>query len=85
MSLEKVPRTGSAIPLKRYGFTLTKPKFRDVLSFIYNIGAKECPLIREFFAKIMEDFGCDVEIEPDLQLLQGESYIHKILALMKRR
>ena len=34
----------TALPLKRYGFTLTKSAFRDGLCISYNIEAKNTPL-----------------------------------------
>ena len=33
--------------------------------------------IRDNFAKLMQDVCYDVTVEPTLQLLQGESFIHK--------
>ena len=96
----------AALPLKRYGITLTKSEFRDSLALRYgwepkNLPAK-CPCggepftvahslhcrkggythmrhdeIRDTFAKIMKDVCFDVEVEPKLQRLEGESFDYK--------
>ena len=39
--------------------------------------------IRESFNKIKNDVCYDNEVEPTLQLLQGESFIHKTNEMMK--
>ena len=95
----------TALPLKRYGFDLTKTEFRDGLSLSYGLQLKNLPLkcpcgekftvshslhcgkggythmrhneIRDTFAKILRDVCYDVEIEPKLQTLEGESFDHR--------
>ena len=95
----------TALPLKRYGFDLTKTEFRDGLSLRYGLQPKNLPSkcscgedftvshalhcgkggythmrhneIRDTFAKIMRDVCYDVEIEPKLQALEGESFDHR--------
>ena len=41
--------------------------------------------LRDTFAKIMHDVCYDVEAEPILQLLQGESFIHKSTSTDEKR
>ena len=95
----------TALPLKRYGFDLTKTEFRDGLSLRYGLQPRNLPSkypcgedftvshalpcgkggythmrhieIRGTFAKIMRDVSHDVEIEPKLHTLEGESFDYR--------
>ena len=91
-----------ALPLTRYGFSLTKTEFRDGLAIRYGWEPKNtpasCPCGKRFnlahelhcakvgythmrhnetsdtFANLMKDLCFDVELEPKLQSLEGESF-----------
>ena len=67
--------------LKKYNFLLNKSEFKDGLHLRYEWKPPNTPHeIRDTFATLLDEVCHDVEIEPKLQSLEGESFHNKTTA-----